>query len=88
VNTIRKYVFSSSLKQAEWNNSTVISEDSVAAVSELKQQDGGDLMIYGHGRFGQTLLDSPWGTHIRSSCKSARFGTRLSLCSPRLEDGV
>jgi dihydrofolate reductase len=57
VNTIRKYVFSSSLKQAEWNNSTVISEDVVAAVSELKQQDGGDLMIYGHGRLGQTLLD-------------------------------
>jgi dihydrofolate reductase len=35
----------------------VISEDVVAAVSELKQQHGGDLMIYGHGRLGQTLLD-------------------------------
>jgi dihydrofolate reductase len=51
-------VCSSSLKQAEWNNSTVISEGSVAVVSQLKQQDGGDLLIYGHGRFGQTLLDS------------------------------
>jgi dihydrofolate reductase len=58
VNTITKYAFSSSLKRAEWNNSTIISEDLVAAVSELKQKDGGDLMIYGHGRFGQTLLDS------------------------------
>jgi dihydrofolate reductase len=58
VNTIRKYVFSSSLKQAEWNNSTIISDDVVAAVGELKQQDGGDLMTYGHGRFGQTLLDN------------------------------
>jgi hypothetical protein len=39
VNTIRKYVFSSSLKRAEWNNSTIISEDLVAAVSELKRQE-------------------------------------------------
>ena len=56
VNSIRKYVFSSTLEQAGWNNSTIIRGDVVAEVTKLKQQDGGDLVTYGHGRFGQTLL--------------------------------
>jgi dihydrofolate reductase len=28
-----------------------------AAVADLKQQDGQDLVIYGHGLLGQTLLE-------------------------------
>jgi len=44
-NAIRKYVFSSTLESADWNNSTIIREDVVAAVTKLKQEDGGDLMI-------------------------------------------
>jgi dihydrofolate reductase len=54
---IRKYVFSSTLTSADWNNSTVVSGDAVAAVGELKNQDGGDLMIYGYGQLSQTLLE-------------------------------
>ena len=30
-------------------------------------------------------LDSSWGALIRSSCKSSGSGTRLSLCTPRVE---
>ncbi|HEX6524525.1 MAG TPA: dihydrofolate reductase family protein [Streptosporangiaceae bacterium] len=56
INAIRKYVFSSTLENADWNNSTLIRDDVATAVTELKQQDGGDLMIYGHGRLSQTLL--------------------------------
>jgi dihydrofolate reductase len=57
MNSMQKYVFSSTLKRAEWSNSTVISGDVAAAVDELKQQDGGDLVMYGHGQLGQTLLE-------------------------------
>jgi dihydrofolate reductase len=57
MNTIRKYVFSSTLQTAEWSNSTIISGDVPAAVSELKQQNGQDLVMYGHGSLGQTLLE-------------------------------
>ena len=31
-------------------------DDAVTAVTELKQEDGGDLMMYGYGRLSQTLL--------------------------------
>ena len=57
MNSIKKYVFSSTLKSAEWRNSTVIGGDVAAAVDELKQQDGADLVMYGHGQLGQTLLE-------------------------------
>jgi dihydrofolate reductase len=51
-----KYVFSSTLEQADWNNSTIIRGDVVSEVSELKQQDGGSLLVFGHGQFGETLM--------------------------------
>jgi dihydrofolate reductase len=67
INAIRKYVFSSTLERADWNNSTIIREDVVGAVTELKQQDGGDLMMYGYGRLNQTLLENHLVDEIRFS---------------------
>jgi dihydrofolate reductase len=57
ISAIRKYVFSSTLERADWNNSTVIRDDPVVAVNELKHQSGRDLIMYGHGRLSQTLLE-------------------------------
>ncbi len=56
MNSLRKYVFSSTLERADWNNTTIISGDVATEVSKLRQQDGQDLVIYGHGLLGQTLL--------------------------------
>ncbi|HWT48528.1 MAG TPA: dihydrofolate reductase family protein, partial [Mycobacterium sp.] len=58
INSITKYVFSSTLREAEWANSVIIRGDVVTEVSKLKQRDGGDLLIYGHGLVAQTLLKS------------------------------
>jgi dihydrofolate reductase len=57
VNEMKKYVFSSSLRSADWNNSTIIAEDPVKAVAQLKEQGDGHLMVYGYGRLSQTLLE-------------------------------
>jgi dihydrofolate reductase len=67
INEIRKYVFSSTLRSGDWNNSTIIRDDVVTAVTELKQQDGGDLMIYGYGRLSKTLLEHHLVDEIRFS---------------------
>jgi dihydrofolate reductase len=56
VNRIRKYVFSSTLKKADWSNSSVLEGDVTTEVAKLKSQAGKDLVIYGHGLLGQTLL--------------------------------
>ena len=58
VNSIRKYVFSSTLEKADWDNSTIVRGDVTAEVTSLKQQDGGDIAIFGHGRLAQALLSS------------------------------
>jgi len=60
-------VFSSTLESADWNNSTIIRGDVVTAVTELKQEDGGDLMMYGYGRVSQTLLKHRLVDEIRFS---------------------
>jgi dihydrofolate reductase len=57
LNSIRKYVFSSTLERADWENSTIVRGDVVTEVTKLKAQDGGDLLVYGHGLLAQTLLE-------------------------------
>jgi dihydrofolate reductase len=58
LNQMPKYVFSSTLDEAEWANTTVVRGDVVAGVRALKDAGGNDLVVYGHGRFGQTLVDA------------------------------
>lgn len=53
---IPKYVFSSTLEKADWGDTTIIRGDVVTEVTRLKQQDGGNLLILGHGLLGETLL--------------------------------
>jgi dihydrofolate reductase len=57
INGIRKYVFSSTLKKADWNNSVLVGGDVAAEVAKLKRAEGKDIMSYGHGPLGQTLLE-------------------------------
>lgn len=57
INAIRKYVFSSNLKSVDWNNTVLINEDPVQAVSRMKAEGDGDLVIYGCGQLSQSLLE-------------------------------
>jgi len=56
INAMPKYVFSSTLEKAGWTNSTIVRGDVVTEVTRLKQQEGRDLLIYGHGLLAETLL--------------------------------
>jgi dihydrofolate reductase len=58
INSIRKYVFSNTMTKADWGNSSIIKGDAVAEAAKLKQQDGKDLVVYGHGILGRTLLEN------------------------------
>jgi dihydrofolate reductase len=57
VNSIRKYVFYSTLQKADWDNTTIIRGDVTAEATRFKQQDGGDI-AFGYGRLAQALLSS------------------------------
>src|SRR6516225_10536252 len=54
--SITKYVFSSTLERADWDNSVIVRGDVETEVTKLKEQDGGDLLVYGHSRLAETLL--------------------------------
>ena len=55
MNTMPKYVASRTLQSLEWNAS-LLQGDVVAAVKELKQQSGGNLLIYGSGELMRSLM--------------------------------
>ena len=55
LNAARKHVASRTLGTLDWNNSTLLRGDVVAAVAALKSQAGLDLQIIGSGNLIQTL---------------------------------
>jgi dihydrofolate reductase len=55
-NRVTKYVASRSRSEFSWQNSQWLGRDAAAAVRELKQGDGPDLLTQGSGDFVQTLL--------------------------------
>jgi dihydrofolate reductase len=55
-NEMPKYVVSSTLKEPDWNNSTVLAGDVVQEVSKLKQELDGEIVVAGSIRLVRTLM--------------------------------
>jgi len=56
-NNMPKYVVSSTLKDPDWNNTTVLDGDPVEEVSKLREQLDGDIVIHGSAQLSQTLIE-------------------------------
>ena len=56
LNTVPKYVVSSSLKTADWNNSFIIPSNIVEEISRLKNQPGQQILIDGSATLVQSLM--------------------------------
>ncbi len=57
LNSLPKYVVSSTLEDPDWNNSTVLKGDVVHEVSKLKQRVNGDIVVYASGQLVHTLIE-------------------------------
>ena len=56
MNSIKKYVVSSTLKNPTWNNTTVIAGDPVEEIRKLRAQPGKDLLLSGSGTLVRSLI--------------------------------
>jgi dihydrofolate reductase len=56
MNAMAKHVASTTLTAPSWDNTTVIQGDLVEGVRALKEQDGGDVLMYGYGPVAQQLV--------------------------------
>jgi dihydrofolate reductase len=57
LNSMPKYVVSATLKKPLWSNSTLITGDVVSEVSKLKQEIGGEILIYASYQLVRTLIE-------------------------------
>ena len=57
LNSAQKHVASTTLDEAEWSNSTVISGDVAEYVAALKREDGPEIQVHGSPGLIQTLLE-------------------------------
>lgn len=55
LNTLPKYVVSSTVEDPAWSPTTVLRGDPVAAVRALKEQPGGELQVHGSAELAATL---------------------------------
>jgi dihydrofolate reductase len=56
LNSLPKYVVSSTLVNPAWNNSTVLKGDVVSEVSKLKQELDGEIVVYASRQLVHTLM--------------------------------
>jgi dihydrofolate reductase len=56
INTMTKWVVSSTLRDATWNNSTIISDNPIPEIARLKQEPGKDIIQYGFGQLSHALM--------------------------------
>jgi dihydrofolate reductase len=74
-NNMPKYVVSSTLKNPEWTNTTVLEGDPIEAVAKLKQEQDGDIVIHGSPQLAQALIENDLVDEIRLMVFPVVLGT-------------
>jgi dihydrofolate reductase len=65
VNSMPKYVVSSTLREPDWNNSRVLTGDVVTEVSKLKQELDGEIVVPASYQLGRTLIEHDLVDEVR-----------------------
>ena len=87
LNSLPKYVVTSTLASLDWNNSTPVTGNLVDEVGKLKARPGNELQVHGSGQLAQTLIDHDlvdeyrllyFPVHLGSGKKLFRDGARAA----------
>lgn len=58
INSMPKYVVSTTLNTVEWQNSHLLEGDPVEAIKKLKQEEGNGILVYGSATLVRTLMEN------------------------------
>jgi dihydrofolate reductase len=58
LNNVEKYVVSTTLKNADWESTTIIDRDVPDQIAELKEKPGKNIGVLGSGELVQTLIEN------------------------------
>jgi len=64
-NTMPKYVVSSTLRDPQWTNSTVLSGDVLDEITKLKREQSGDIVVHGSAQLVQSLIENDLVDELR-----------------------
>ncbi len=56
MNSVPKFVFSTTLQKADWENTTLVKGNAAQEVAKLKQQPGKDMFIFGSSDLAVSLM--------------------------------
>src|ERR1700729_3452722 len=65
LNSLPKYVVSSTVTEPRWTNATVLSGDVVSEVAKLKQELAGDIVVYASYQLGHKLIENDLDDELR-----------------------
>jgi dihydrofolate reductase len=65
INTMPKYVVSTTLRDPDWANTTIVSGDVAGKIRKLKEQAGQDIVQYGIGSVTKLLMENGLLDEIR-----------------------
>jgi dihydrofolate reductase len=78
-NSMPKYVVSSTLRDPEWTNTTVLSGDAVEEVSRLKREVDGTVVVHGSAQLAAALVEADLVDELRLMVFPVVLGTGKRL---------
>lgn len=79
----RKIVFSKTVENAEWKNTEFEKGDAAAAIRRLKEESGGDIIVYGGAAFVTSLIKEGLIDELNFFVNPAAIGKGMTVFEDR-----